>query len=142
MRPEYETELDRANERDVAALIGNYWGVRMVKTPRRYPYDYLAIDYADNAQALIEVKARKNEAGRYPTYLISLAKIVDCQTAANVSGLVFYLVVGFTDKIMFWQFQDNEFFVNFGGRSDRGDNQDREPMAFIPMEHFEVLDVT
>tara|TARA_R110000824_G_scaffold339480_2_gene525996 strand:- start:100 stop:522 length:423 start_codon:yes stop_codon:yes gene_type:complete len=139
MRPTYETSADLRNERDVATFIGHQWGVEMAKTPAKYPYDYVAME-GGKAFALIEIKCRNNEASKYETYIISLDKIVQCQISATIGQIAFYLVVQFTDKLLWWEFSQKEFHIGHGGRFDRGDRQDVEPLVHIPMSYFRKLD--
>ena len=138
MRQIYETAADLKNEREVAEMLTHAWCADLKKTPPKYPYDYIAIDGTE-VVAFIEIKNRNNAADKYETYMISLDKIVQCQTASVISGVGFYLVVRFTDKVMFWSFSENQFHVESGGRFDRGDKQDVEPVVHIPMIYFKEV---
>ena len=138
-RPDYETDSDLCNEKNIAANIESAWGVSLQKTPRRYPYDYIALDFNEVAVALIEIKHRNNDSKKYQSYMISMGKLAECQGTAKTVGLAFVLVVGFSDKIMFWPYKKNQFDIEIGGRRDRGDNQDIEPVAQIPMKHFKDI---
>ena len=84
---------------------------------------------------------RLNNHDTYPTYFISLYKIMALQQQADLTDRPAFLVVGFNDGIFyldFWKGWPIEFdHIALGGRKDRNDAQDIEPMA-----HFKISKLT
>jgi hypothetical protein len=140
MRPTYETAQDGANEKQVIDLLCRSWGCSAAKTPRFYPVDW-SLQKEDEVKAMAEIKFRKKS---YPTYIISLHKYVEmCQHAA-ASGLPYLLVVcwpeGLKRIVRYISIKpDIPKRVIHGGRKDRGDTQDMEPMCEIPMSKFSLV---
>jgi hypothetical protein len=90
--------------------------------------------------AVIEVKRRNNEYKRYPTLILSLAKFNHGAEFYMVNGLKFIFAVQFDDGCYFYEYQNGDKFpVGFGGRTDRGDVEDIEPVVHIPIERMERL---
>jgi len=138
MRPTYETNADHIVEELIADQLRDTWKCALSRTPRKYPYDYVA-EVNGKVAALIEIKSRNNAHDKYPTYMISADKIVTCQTAASTLGLRFFLVVSFNDQLMYWVYRKDDFTVDLGGRRDRNDDADWEPVVHIPMTHFKKV---
>lgn len=141
MRPTYETEADRKNEKRVAQKAASAWGGCLAeKLPKQYRADFGFVDSRESVLAWAEVKCRTNEHDRYPTYMLSLAKWLEAERLSQDTGLPFYLLVEFTDGIYYLRVKKLEgISIKMGGRSDRGDAQDREPTVHIPMRHFKPL---
>lgn len=139
MRPTYETTDDRGREAEVLFALAETWGVEYLRTPRYAGADYL-ISRDGEVKALIEIKCRQNNFGKYPSYMVSLEKIGRLQAAAEVIKAVPVLVVGFTDSIAWIDASKAVGQVRFGGRQDRDDKQDMEPCVYIPMNQFRRLD--
>ena len=150
-RPVYETREDLAAEEEAAKTIGETLqrqdpSLYMIKTSALYPYDYLMMKkqpddkngswVLSTVEGLIEIKVRTNVFKKYSTYMISLQKVVNCVSHADIIGCDFFLYVQWTNGIGWWKFDRNQYTVNFGGRTDRGDSADVEPMLYIPIEHF------
>ena len=101
MRPVYETQAHLQGEEGVAkkleAWINNPLAT-VVKTPPLAPYDYCIVKKG-LISGVVEIKVRSNPSDKYPTYMISLEKVSQCTSHANIIGCPFYVVVQWTDKL-------------------------------------------
>lgn len=137
-RPMYETQFDRNNEQRVAELLAEK-GYTLVKLPLQYKLDFAIIeDELDKVVGFAELKARTVEMNKYPTAMISLAKVVKAHDISSCTNLPSYFIVLYKDALVRINFA-SEFSVNIGGRSDRGDPQDRDVCAYYPIEGFTVV---
>ena len=137
-RPMYETQADRNNEQRVAELLAEK-GYTLVKLPLQYKLDFAIIeDELDKVVGFAELKARTVEMNKYPTAMISLAKVVKAHDISSCTNLPSYFIVLYKDALVRINFA-SEFSVNIGGRSDRGDPQDRDVCAYYPIEGFTVV---
>lgn len=134
MRPLYESESDRSNERAVAQQINASWGVEVVKLPGLYPSDY-AITKGKHITALLEIKCRNHELDTFETLWLSLRKVSGCKSMALEAEIPFYLVVRFKHEIR-WMLVAKKYPTIFAGRTDRGDWQDMEPLVEFPVSKF------
>lgn len=141
----YETEDDLRNEQDIARIIQKKWGVELVKLPIKNKIDYLA-KKEDIPKAFIEIKKRACRRHAYVTYMISLDKWVSGLAMEQHTSVPFILVVDWDDEIGYLKCSDvevadnNVFSVNMGGRKDRGDAQDIEPVVHIHISQFKTLE--
>ena len=138
MRPLYETQEDLENEKSVASIIKSVWDLTAVKMPRAYHLDYALKDGQDTLRGFAEIKTRTTNKGKYPTYLISLSKIMNARRLTEYTGLSCILIVKWLDNIG-WINLDIEGELGFGGRKDRNDWQDQEPVIFLPIDKFKRL---
>ena len=137
-RPMYETQADRNNEQRVSELLAEK-GYTLVKLPLQYKLDFAIIeDELDKVVGFAELKARTVEMNKYPTAMISLAKVVKAHDISSCTNLPSYFIVLYKDALVRINFA-SEFSVNIGGRSDRGDPQDRDVCAYYPIEGFTVV---
>ena len=138
-RPLYETNADLRNERSVAAWLGDLWRAYPQKLPKSYAIDFGMVRQKEVA-AWVEVKCRDNPMGQYPTLAISLKKITTGLELSEWTTKPFLLVVRWTDATAYMHVSTrDQFTVEIGGRKDRGDWQDMEPMAHFPTESFQLL---
>ena len=150
-RPVYETREDLAAEEETAKTIGETLqredpSLYLIKTRALYPYDYLMMKkqpddkngswVLSTVEGLIEIKVRTNVFKKYPTYMISLQKVVNCVSHADIIGCDFFLYVQWTDGIGCWKFDRDQYTTGIGGRTDRNDRMDEEPVIYIPIENF------
>ena len=137
-RPEYEREKDRVNEQLVAEKISAVWGLTANKMPRMYHLDFVLQDSVKRLRGFAEIKARNNKRDRYTTYMIGLSKVMAARKLTEVTKLGCILVVKWEDQIGWINFTDHESF-GLGGRTDRGDSQDIEPVAYFDITRFKGL---
>ena len=74
-RPLYETQADRDNEAAMADILQRRFDCRLTKMPIKYSLDYMATRKG-SAVAFIEVRQRKNPMAQYPTYMLSMYKMI------------------------------------------------------------------
>lgn len=93
----YETSADRANEgRVLDFLKGRFGETEIQRFDKAYPIDARATGEVD---ALIEVKCRKFECGKYDTVMVSANKIDFGLAEAERLGIVFLLAVRWVDAL-------------------------------------------
>tara|TARA_R100001530_G_scaffold30009_3_gene23571 strand:- start:665 stop:1087 length:423 start_codon:yes stop_codon:yes gene_type:complete len=140
MRPTYEKKSDLINEAGVATLFGEKFGVTMLKTSVHNSYDYSAL-VGDVTQGLVEIKCRTNKHDKYRDYLISKQKVDTVIREAENFGVKMWLVVRFTDGVYYRSISevDMPLKTETGGRKDRNDARDIEPVYLIPIRTFRKL---
>jgi len=146
-RPLYETKENLQGEAAVAQKLAHWINCKedpstslddlseVVKTPPRAPYDYCVVKKG-LIQFIIEIKLRKIPHNKFPTFMISLEKVATCSLHAAVIGCPFYIVVQWTDKLGFWKFNEKQYTAGIGGREDRNDPLDQEPVIYISINDF------
>lgn len=135
----YETAETLRIEREAMEKAAKHWGVVAEKLPKRYKIDWL-LKAPNNKQgtAWAESKRRYNVRSKYPELMLSLAKWREGRQLSEDTGLPFLLLIEWDDGL-FWMRAEINYPVGIGGRSDRGDPEDIEPMVFIPVDHFKRL---
>jgi hypothetical protein len=138
-RPKYETSEDLSKEAlAIQKFIASFGdAVEFAKLPIQYKMDFCLID-DQTVCTFVEVKCRKNKKTAYSTYIISMSKIVVAK-AYNDIGIKCILLVQWTDEMGWVDLSNNEWPVKIGGRKDRGDWQDIEPVAHIPISEFNIV---
>lgn len=141
-RPWYESGGDLANEGEVAKKIASMYRARLHKLKPKYGVDYLALRY-ERPWAYMEIKCRTTDRLKYPTYLISVDKIESGVRHAALLGIKAILLVQWRDVLGWVNMNDVAYggkcVVAIGGRTDRGDAQDLEPVYHIPVELFSLF---
>jgi hypothetical protein len=142
-RPLYETAAHRAAELVVKQRLEQAWkGFSLVKIPRRYVLDYAIIrglptDPRARVVGFCEIKCRTHLPDTYQTLLVSAAKWLEAdkwRRSAAVFSTV--LVASFADGSLYRCRLDeivDPVFV-MGGRTDRNDPEDVEPVLAIPIK--------
>ena len=136
MRPRYERPADLTVERKVAAQMERK-GIQLHKLPISYRLDF-AMFKNGKLKGWAEIKARRNNHDRYPTLMISLGKVLAARQLADVSGTRSILLVQYLDGLYWCDFA-SAFEIRMGGRYDRGDADDVEPVAHFPIEAFTMV---
>ena len=134
----YERQKDRANEKKVIKRIETAWGVESHKMKMAYGLDYMLLK-GGNLHSFVEVKCRNNAQGDYPTYAISLMKFLQANRFTQSTVKPCYLIVKWTDKLGFLDMGESFYQVGVGGRTDRNNPNDIEPIVFIPNNKFEII---
>jgi len=135
VRPIYETDQDLRNERDIIDALNNLWGTQAHKMPRAYSLDYL-LTRGPNAVAFVEIKRRQVPSWQYDTLMISMAKILKGRAITRETELPSLLVVKWNDMVGYVCMSEIDMDIQVGGRRDRGDAQDIEPVCMIPVKDF------
>ncbi len=136
-RPTYERPADLEAEREMIAAV--FPSVVAHKLPVSYRIDYLLEVYKTSAgirRAWCECKARNVPFGTYADYMLSLGKFAaGCELARN-TGYPLLLIVRWTDCITRHTLDTSTpaaYPIEMGGRKDRDDDQDIEPVVMIPL---------
>lgn len=138
MRPRYESEEDRANEEAFKKKIGPFMGWDAIhKNPVSYHFDYTA--FAGTDPALFEYKRRHLSTEKHYSFSIALLKIRVGYTYGQFLNCPVYLFIEFDDEkfgifnIML-KGEYNFWKLEWGGRFDRNDPADQEPMVRIQFD--------
>jgi len=136
VRPRYERPRDLVNESKVAERMAQR-GIELRKLPISYRLDF-AMFRDGKLRGFAEVKTRNNRHDSYPTLIISLGKVMAARQLAEVSETRSVLLVQYLDGLYWCNFA-TPFEVTMGGRWDRGDDDDVEPVAHFPIEAFKMV---
>jgi hypothetical protein len=140
-RPYYENEKDLTIEREVVTRICEKWKCEAHKLPISYFFDYgLTKSGSDQLGAVVEIKRRNVNKDTYPDIILSLNKVMKGREYQRMNIKPWFVVM-FNDGIYFHRISANRpYYVGYGGRTDRSDPQDMEPVAHIPIEAFRELE--
>ena len=139
MRLIYEKPEDIVAERTALDKACEVWKCVAEKLPMKYELDYLLLREGKGV-AWLEIKSRTNTRLAYPTYMISLGKIMAARRLSEASQLQSFLLIQWSDACGYIRIDSLlDFRTAVGGRTDRGDEQDIEPVAMIPVGEFALL---
>lgn len=136
-RPIYENGETLAAEEATIRKAAKVWRCEYRKLPRQYRVDW-AMVRAGKIAAWVECKFRRNESTRYPTLFLSLGKVMAGLELSRMTGLPFILLVEWTDMVGYLKVQGIGP-LRFGGRTDRGDWQDTEPLVDFSIGDFREI---
>lgn len=137
MRKIYETDLDRQHQSEVGEYLERAWNCTFRASKALANVDG-ALFCGDEIQAVVEIKNRRNDSTKYPTYMLSAYKWRCALEISKEYGVPFMLVVKFTDGVFAAKLKD-DYPIKTGGRYDRGDAMDVEDCIYIPMEEFKKV---
>lgn len=109
------------------------------KMPLRYEFDY-GLFRDGQLLAIAEIKCRSQ---KYDTLFVSLAKYINMLTYSRAAGVTALLVVNWSGDIQYIPMTVDrlrQYRIEMGGRVDRGDEQDQEPVVHIPVANFKKLE--
>jgi hypothetical protein len=138
MRPSYETGHDLSNEEAVASYLATRRDpLNWRKLPISYRCDYVFADSTGKIRFFAEIKCRTCSSKAYSTYLIALGKWDALNALANGSAPVF-LIVRWTDRLGSLRVRPitRDTDLRIGGRQDRNDSSDLEPVVHLPIRQF------
>ena len=141
-RPVYERDSDLQRERAAIEQIEGLWGLRFEKTPRFYAIDFCIVNSMGRVCGWVEIKGKTFPKNTYPTFFTSVEKLLRLLRMSQFTGLPAYLVCCWQDGVFFIQptpMDCRTYAIKIGGRTDRGDADDVEPVAHIPIEHFKPV---
>jgi len=142
-RPFYETHGDLTHENKMKTILEAKWNCTLNKLPLKYQLDWMAMRGKD-PMAFVEFKHReKLSIGAYPRYMMSLDKWIKARQLTKELQIPFIMVITFADGTYYGVFAHNgvhDLRFMFGGRVDRNDNQDLEPMVLLPLDKFIKLE--
>jgi hypothetical protein len=147
-RPYYENEDTLKAERAIAQEIAQINKCFCAKLPVRYAVDFALVDQkTKQIKWWMEVKTRPKYSmksiGKMGGYMISLGKWMEIVKLCSMTNIRFILAVDCLDGLWAtWTSLDKAisnssmFPPHMGGRSDRNDWQDHEPVILIPESMF------
>ena len=136
-RKMYESKDNLEKEKNVLRHMSVKWDVSYSKLPISYKLDY-SMYRNDKLCGFAEVKCRKNSMNDFSTYIISLSKVMKARRLASVTGTKSVLIVSWSDATG-WINLFSDFEVKQGGRSDRDDWQDQEPVCHFQISEFKII---
>jgi len=143
MRPVYESDEDRDRQKAVLDRLVEKTGLYGYELmPRLYPADALGFKHG-RPHSWLEVKCRPHDYGIYDTYMLSALKVISLKQLEEVTNVKAWLVVQWSDctgVLPISDFWSSKATLAMGGRSDRGDEMDREPCKFVPISGFAIID--
>lgn len=137
----YETDEDLAREKVVIGKLARLLGCKPMKLPpERYFVDH-ALLQGNEVYAFAEAKVRHKE---YDSYIISLHKWMWLERFAEHAQNASILVVQWPTKLGCVSVlpENCHRVATWGGRWDRGDWRDQEPMIRVPFDRFTILETT
>lgn len=139
-RPKYETGATLDEERKIGGQIAAVAGCDMFKLPLSYQVDFIFLK-DKRPTAFVEIKDRQKYArdkiDALGGYMLSLQKWLRARSLCEPTGIPFLIGVRFADGVYVATIKDwDSYIIRMGGRRDRGDWQDVEPMAMIPVSEF------
>jgi hypothetical protein len=145
MRPLYETPESLERESALAMSLEVLWGVKCRKLPIKYGLDF-ALIRDKRVIGFAELKSRNgyssDELDARGGVFLSMDKLEHVARYTSLTGLPVFFVVELKDGIFACKFTDKpKFTLAFGGRSDRDDWQDVEPIGLISLNQFKKLDI-
>ena len=134
----YETDADLKRENGIVKSICDTYQFDAFKLPLESRLDYI-LTKDEKVVALIEIKSRTCNTSDYETYMISKGKydsLVDYSKRMRLPSAIF---VQWTDRLGF-MIVPCEHTEGHGGRRDRNDKKDLEPMVYIPIDKFKWVE--
>lgn len=139
MRPIYENAETLRLERATADYLEERLGGQLIKMPMKLSLDFLVMKDGAGV-AFVEVRNRSNAMRQYPTYMLSLYKVLAASSLTQATGLPSFLAVQWTDACGIVKLPPMDgMAVGYGGHNSRNDPQDMEPMCYIEIDRFEVV---
>jgi hypothetical protein len=136
----YESPRDRVLEARAASRIASVLGCSNYKIPERYGVDFM-FQKSGSVFAWAEVKCRNHNHDKYETYFISADKFCSGFKLVEHFGGRFVIIVGWEDYVGAMSVDSAiGFKIEMGGRYDRADENDHEPMVHIPVSLFTLYD--
>jgi len=141
-RIDYESEADLVNEARAQVYIERHFKVVAYKMPVQYRIDFaLFLPEKKTLWAVAEYKCRADVATTdYKTIILSVSKYFAGMNWVRNLGCKFMFIVEFSDGLyavdvpMF-----HRDHVMWGGRTDRDDWQDEEPVVHIQATDFKRM---
>lgn len=133
--PIYENAESLANERRVMNSVTRRFGIVGHKMNGRVDF---VLTRNGEGWGWAEVKCRWNASTDYPTYMIDLSKIDALRTISQFTESHARIIVRWDDCLGVADAKTVKYMTVKGGRTDRGDKNDIDVVALIPLEHFKM----
>ena len=135
-RQKYETKHSLKEEQSFADMIQTVWDCELTKMPVQYGIDYCCYR-GDTLIGFVELKNRTCRKEQYPTYIISLSKYLKAKEFSRSLRKPTNLCVRWSDQSGYIRLDTiSDFCISQGGRTDRNDWQDVEPVLHIDINSF------
>ena len=137
----FESEEDRAIERDSFNRLEKIWGGTIYQFPPNSQIDGIWVDKESHPRALLEHKRRNDH---YPSMWLACRKYVALTLLADHLEVKPIWVVRFPHPaelhwINVWKLNDR--IVTMGGRDDRGATSDHEPVIWVPLSKMKKVNL-
>lgn len=135
-RPTYETSADKSRERAVVDAVAARTKLTAKKLKKYSEVDFCLLK-GDRVVGVAEVKVRGRD---YKELFISLTKVQALRDLAAV-GLAARIIFATPSGIYLQDIGPLEImgWIGWGGRADRGDDQDQEMVVFYDMAGMRLL---
>lgn len=141
-RPMYETQTDVDKELEVMEFMESVfkYPVTYSKLPKSYQIDYGVYDGDKALKMVCEIKSRNIKLKTYPDLILSAHKMHELVNW-HTRGIAARLLYRLDDGLYFYRVTTDAYQLNIteGGRTDRGDWQDIEPVYHIPTSSLTEL---
>ncbi len=144
----YETEKDKAHELEIKAIVEATGKVKLGKTKTFSRVDFVMLRPNGTAIGLCECKARTHASDHYDTFIIDFDKVESSlflcrhfQNDETLGPLGYFIFVKFTDGVFCYKHNSTHpLKIKEGGRTDRDDKRDLQPVVHIPMNYFRRIE--
>lgn len=136
-RPFYETSEQRAREDAVALFVAGLRNCAEFAFPPGSSVDRVLIGTDGAVRALLEIKTRTTKSTAYPTYSVSLERATYLSHVAARLRVPAIIAIDWTDCLgLLNPVTTPADRVEMGGRTDRQDEKDIEPMLHWRIENI------
>lgn len=136
--PLYQTQEDLLNEKSVCKHLSTLWDLKIYKLHPALKVD-LALVRGTTIEGFMEVKCRTYTMQRLEElggFFTSLVKWREAQDMCQAARIPYHVVVRDGEGVIWHSKDPCPSHIVMGGRYDRNDPRDIEPMAVIPMSQF------
>ena len=138
-RTVYENEATLSREREFADMLAGRVDMGLQKLPRQYRVDFAMVDKkSGEVYCWLETKCRTGRSFKH--FMLSLSKWQAGIRLSQETGKPF--LIGFRWKDGDYILQVNKDYIPLllvGGRDDRDDPEDIEPVVQIPKKMFHLI---
>lgn len=145
-RPRYATAQTEADQNALRDRFCKAYGMTWIKAPdnQRINTTLYKPKAAEGAVAFGEFRCRTNTHDTYPTYMLDRHTWGLLKLKCKTEGKPVVLVIGFADGDYYIKITPElvkAVVEGVGGRHDRGDAKDIEPVVHIPIDMFKQVGV-
>ena len=142
MRQQYETQADKNREFVAKGLLKEMFYKReIVKLHKHYIIDFVLLD-GKEIVGVVEFKTAKYSIDKHPTFMMSLNKWNKGLEYYHQHNIPFYILAKYTEGYYLHEYSPNlSYKVELGGRRDRDDPLDIEPIIRINTGRFRQVKV-